>query len=251
MPAARVPLVLLPAVLCDADLYNAQIAALADLAEPLVLTAAEADLAKSAQRVLERAPARFALAGTSAGGNLALEVLAAAPSRVIGLWLTGVNPGSHGDPTGARRRSERVRAGEFDVVVQELAARCIYASGPRATEALATVRRMARGFGPEAFLRWNDALIARPDRRGVLAAFRAVTLLLWGRHDAFVSAARAAALAVEIPAAQLVVLEDSGHFPTLEQPDEATRAVRAWLSSVVRNSSAKNQLPGRDDPFAL
>ncbi|PYM79134.1 MAG: hypothetical protein DME09_21980 [Candidatus Rokuibacteriota bacterium] len=104
-------LVLLPALLCDVELYSLQIAAIADLAGPLVLTAAEADLAKFAQRVLERAPARFALAGTSAGGNLALEVLAAAPSRVIGLWLTGVNPGAHADPSGARRLSEGVRAG--------------------------------------------------------------------------------------------------------------------------------------------
>src|SRR2546425_5722137 len=167
MPAAGVSLVLLPALLCDVELYSLQIAAIADLAEPLVLTAAEADLAKSAQRVLERAPARFALAGTSAGGNLALEVLAAAPARVIGLWLTGVNPGAHADPSGARRLSERVRVGEFDAVVEELAARCIHASGPRAAEALATVRRMAWRFGPEAFLRWNDALIARRDRRDV------------------------------------------------------------------------------------
>jgi len=81
-PAARGPLVLLPALLCDDDLYSLQIIMLADLAEPIVLTAAETDLPKSAQRVLKRAPARFALAGNFAGGNLALEVLAAAPSRV-------------------------------------------------------------------------------------------------------------------------------------------------------------------------
>jgi hypothetical protein len=178
MPAARVPLVLLPALLCDDERYSLQVPALADVAAPLVLTAAEADLAESTQRVLKCAPACFALAGTSAGGNLALEVLAAAPSRVIGLWLTGVNPGSHADPRGAGRLSERVRAGEFDAVL-ELAARCIHTSGPRAAEALATVRRMARRFGPEAFLRWNGALIARHDRRDALGAFNAPTLLLW------------------------------------------------------------------------
>ena len=216
MPTARVTLVLLPALLCDDELYSPQVTALADLAAPIVLTAAQADLAKSAQRILERAPARFALAGTSAGGNLALELLAAAPSRVVGLWLTGVNPGVHADPSGARRLSERVRAGEFDAVVEELTARCIHVSGPRAAEALATVRRMARRFGPELFLRWNDALIERPDRRGALSAFRAPTLSLWGRHNSFVSADRAATLATGMSAARLVVLEDSGHLPTLE-----------------------------------
>jgi len=109
--AARVPLVLLPALLCDADRYRAQTDALGDVADARVIVATESSLARSAQVVLAQAPARFALAGTSAGGNLALEVLAAAPSRVIGLWLTGVNPGAHADPSGARRLSEGVRAG--------------------------------------------------------------------------------------------------------------------------------------------
>ncbi len=232
MPGARVPLVLVPALLCDDELYRAQIDTIGDLAEPTVLTAAEPDLTKSAQRVLERAPARFALAGTSAGANLALEVLAVAPARVVGLGLTGANAGSHADSAGARRLSERVRAGEFDAVVGELAARSIHAGGPRATEALAAVHRMARRFGPQRFLCWNEALFARRDRRDALNAVSVPTLLLWGRHDAFVGVDRAATLSSELSAARLVVLEESGHFPTLEQPAQATRAVREWLTRI-------------------
>jgi acetyl esterase/lipase len=56
---------------------------LSDLADPVVVTMADPDLARSAALVLERAPARFALVGTSAGGNLALEVLAAAPASQV------------------------------------------------------------------------------------------------------------------------------------------------------------------------
>ena len=121
---ARVPLVLLPALLCDEELYRAEVAAIADLADPLVVTVAEPSIETAAAVVLSRAPERFALAGTSAGGNLALEVLATARSRVLGLWLTGVNPGASADPAGTRRLSDRVRAGEFDKVADELAARC-------------------------------------------------------------------------------------------------------------------------------
>jgi pimeloyl-ACP methyl ester carboxylesterase len=32
-----------------------------------------------------------------------------------------------------------------------------------------------------------------------------------------------------IPYAELVVLEQSGHFPTLEQPAETTAALRNWM----------------------
>src|SRR5688572_18410621 len=107
MPAGgRVPLVLLPALLCDADLYRAQIDALADVADVRVIVPGESSLARSAQVVLAQAPPRFALGGTSAGGNLALEILATAPERIAGFCLSGSNAGAHGDPDGARRLSE-------------------------------------------------------------------------------------------------------------------------------------------------
>jgi pimeloyl-ACP methyl ester carboxylesterase len=86
-------LVLLPAMLCDEDLYRAQIAALGDLVESLPLVVAEAGMAESAAAVLRRAPARFVLAGTSYGASLALEVAVTAPTRVLGLWLMGCRPG--------------------------------------------------------------------------------------------------------------------------------------------------------------
>ena len=101
------PLVMVPAMLCDAELYGAQLAALGDAAEITIEPVAARPLPEAARACLDRAPERFALAGTSAGGNLALEIVATAPERVAGLWLMGSNPGSHGDPDGARAQSAR------------------------------------------------------------------------------------------------------------------------------------------------
>jgi pimeloyl-ACP methyl ester carboxylesterase len=224
-----VPLVLLPALLCDAELYRAQAVALADLADPLYLPASGSTLAESAQAVLRQAPPRFALAGTSAGGSLALEIVARAPARVAGLWLMGVNPGASADPNGSRRMNERVRAGAFAAVVDALAVRAIYANGPRGAEATEAFRRMAHRVGPEVFLRDNAALIAREDRWSALSLLGVPTLLLWGRHDHFANVERAHEIAVRVPSARLVVLEDCGHLPTLEQPDACVRAARDWL----------------------
>ena len=36
-------------------------------------------------------------------------------------------------------------------------------------------------------------------------------------------------MAAAIPDARLVVIEDCGHLPTLERPDEVNVAMRAWL----------------------
>jgi pimeloyl-ACP methyl ester carboxylesterase len=226
------PLVLLPAMLCDAELYAAQVAALGDAAEIAIGPVADRPLPDAAGAFLAGAPSRFALAGTSAGGNLALEILTQAPARVAGLWLMGSNPGAHGDPDGARAQSARVRAGEFDAVVEDLAARAVHAGGPRGGAAADTFRRMARRAGPGAFVRQNDAMIARAARWPALDALGVPTLLLWGRHDQFSGVDRALAIAARVPSASLVVLDDCGHLPTLEHPAATTRAARAWLKSL-------------------
>ena len=85
----RLTMVFLPAMLCDEELYRPQIEGLRDLVKPVALTVAEPTMAEAASAVLRQAPPRFLLAGTSYGGSLALEVVAKAPSRVLGLWLMG------------------------------------------------------------------------------------------------------------------------------------------------------------------
>ena len=230
--AARVPLVLLPAMLCDAELYGPQIDALAKVADSRVIVASESSLAKSAEVVLRQAPPRFALAGTSFGGNLALEVLAVAPERVVGFWLSGSNAPGHGDPAGARRLSDRVRTGDYERVVDELAAMCIHAAGPRGSAALATLRAMALRAGAGVFLRQNESVITRADRSGVFKNLTVPTLFLWGRHDRFSPPERAQTYAADVRGARVVVVEDCGHLPTLEQPEASTRAVREWLATL-------------------
>jgi pimeloyl-ACP methyl ester carboxylesterase len=227
---------MLPALLCDSELYATQLPTLTDLADPLVVTWAERDMARAAALVLERGPARFVLAGTSAGGNLALEVLAAAPARVAGLWLTGVNPGRHADPDGARLMQQRVRAGEFEAVLDVLAARCVHAAGARADEALGVLRAMARRAGPDVFLRQSEAVITRRDRWDVLTGLDVPTLLLWGREDAFASVETARAIADRVRDARLVVVDDCGHLPTLERPEACVPAVRTWLIAVAERA---------------
>jgi len=228
--ASRVPLVLLPALLCDAELYRAQTDALAEVADCQVIVTSESSLARSAEVVLSQAPPRFALGGTSAGGNLALEILATAPERVIGFWLTGSNAPAHADVAGARRLSERVRAGDFERVVEELGDRCIHMAGPRGPAARATLRAMALRAGPDVFLRQSEAVITRADRTAVFKTLNVPTLFLWGRHDQFAPPERAHAYAAGVPGARVVVVEDCGHLPTLEQPDATTGAIREWLA---------------------
>src|SRR3546814_5736261 len=84
----KIPLALLPGLLCDAALWQPQIETLADLAEPWVADlTTQASTAAMAESVLAAMPDRFALAGLSMGGYVALEIMARAPARVPRLAL--------------------------------------------------------------------------------------------------------------------------------------------------------------------
>jgi len=238
----RLTLVFLPAMLCSDELYRPQIEGLRDLVESIALTVAEATMAEAAAVVLRQAPPHFLLAGTSYGGSLALEVVARAPSRVVGLWLMGCSAGPYNDPTAARLRNDRVQNGEFDAVVEELAGAITYEGGPHAVRAANSFRRMAKLAGPGVFLRQNTALLARRDRRADLVRIACPTLLVWGREDRFAAVQHGAEIGALISGARLVVLDGCGHLPTLERPDTTVALAREWLRRVEMKARA-----GRDD----
>jgi proline iminopeptidase len=56
-------------------------------------------------------------------------------------------------------------------------------------------------------------------------------LVLAGRHDLIFGPAQAQRIARRVPNAELVVLEESGHLPWLDEPDAFVAAVQRWLGS--------------------
>lgn len=55
-------------------------------------------------------------------------------------------------------------------------------------------------------------------------------LILWGRNDAIIPPANAERLAHDLPNAQLHWIEQAGHVPHIEKPDEVASAIVAFLS---------------------
>ena len=230
--AGKLPLILLPGLLCDAALWQYQSSALAEFAAPQVadLTRAES-IAGMAAQVLAEAPPRFALAGLSMGGYVAQEILRQAPERVDRLALLDTSARPDTPEQSARRRGlmELSRLGQFKGVTPQLLPMLLHPD--HLTEALsAIVTGMAERVGQAGFIRQQRAILGRIDSRPSLAAIRVPTLVLCGDSDALTPPALAEEMAAGIAGANLVLVKRSGHLSTLEQPEAVNRAMIEWLT---------------------
>ena len=62
---------------------------------------------------------------------------------------------------------------------------------------------------------------------------RVPTLVLCGAGDAVTPPADHEAIAARIAGARLVVVPDSGHLSTIEQPEAVTAALATWLAETA------------------
>lgn len=219
----KLPTVFIPALLCDERLYGEVIATLGDQIEAHVMLSPKATLAESVADILARAPDRFALVGTSYGGNLAMQVALAAPDRVTALWLMGC------DPAGPRKGGPDLAAGleaTPEAVFGMLASLVVHknAVGPAAT-----FSAMATTVGGLAGAAQARAIASRDDITARLPELTMPVLALWGAEDALVPAAVGRLLAEALPNAQFHELAGCGHLPTLENPQASAALFAAFL----------------------
>ena len=222
------PLVFLPGMMCDARLFQPQMDALGGVCLPID----GADTMHAlAETVLAGAPDRFALAGLSMGGIVAMEVVRQAPERVTRLALMDTNPLAETDTVKARRgpQMDKVRAGGLSGVMRDEMKPNYLADTPNRAAILDLCMEMALDLGPEVFLRQSTALMNRPDQSETLKAFKIPALVLCGRHDALCPVHRHELMAGLLPKATLTIIDGAGHLPTLETPDQTTAALTAWL----------------------
>ena len=226
------PVVLVPGLNCSARLYAAQIPVLWQ-AGPVTVADHRWDdrMAAIAGRILAAAPPRFALAGLSMGGYIAFEILRQAPERVARLALLDTAARADTPEQTARRDAlmARARTGEFMAINDVLWPLLVHADRHGDAALRAVVDDMARDTGPEAFVRQQLAIRARPDSRPGLAAIRCPTLVLVGDADQLTPPALAGEMAAGIAGARLVTVPACGHLSTLERPDAVNAALAAWL----------------------
>ena len=229
------PIYAMPGLLDDARLWQHQASALA-ASHPLITAdiSGHDSIAALAAAALARAPAeRFALAGLSMGGYVAMEIMRQAPQRVIALALLDTN--SRPDSAVAiesRRNLIAQSRTDFQGVIDSLTPRLLHPAHVADKAIVKLIEDMAHSVGPAAFKRQQEAIMGRIDSRAFLPRIQCPTLVLCGREDLLTPLELHEEMAAAIPGARLVVVEHCGHLSALEQPQQVSAALAAWLASV-------------------
>lgn len=228
-------LVLVPGLLCTEALFAPQIGALAGDGVKVQVADHRQDetIAAIATRLLGEAPPRFALAGLSMGGYIAMEVMRRAPERVTRLMLldTSARPDTEQQTENRGRLIALAESGKFDQVTPSLFPLFVHEDRQEDAALRALVGQMAIATGPQAFVRQQRAIIARPDARPFLGAIACPTTIVVGDGDRLTPPELAREMQELIPRATLELVAGAGHLPTLEAPDAVTGLMRTWLAA--------------------
>ncbi|WP_425045582.1 alpha/beta fold hydrolase [Primorskyibacter sp. S87] len=226
------PLVMLPGMMCDARVFQHQFIELSQDRAVTVAPITQGErIEEIASGLLDQLPPRFALAGLSMGGIVAMELVRRAPDRVTRLCLMDTTPLPETPQVASMREPliVRARVGNFEDVIRETLKPEYLAPGPQRLDVLDRVVEMGIALGPEIYVRQSRALQRRPDLQIGLHRVKVPTLILCGAYDGMCPPQRHKVMADLITGAELLVLEGSGHLPTLEQPEAVTDAMRRWL----------------------
>jgi len=229
----RHPVILLPGIACDAHVWRAQCDALADIADCSAIVPDGDSMDDMADDILARAPDRFALAGLSMGGYVALAILRRAPGRVSRVCLanTSARPDSEAQQAGRLASiAEAAKPGGFEHVITRLLPVLIHPDRRHDVALRANISDMMRRSGGQTFIRQQKAAGARPDSRRDLVTITVPACIIAGRADRVTPPEHAVEMANAIDRANLQVLENCAHMTPLEAPAQVTRIMRAWLA---------------------
>jgi proline iminopeptidase len=187
---------------------------------------------------------QVAVLGHSFGGLIALEYALAYPHRLSHLILVGTTAAfDYGDEIVAKIQHKRPPR-------EVLAA---WGQPPPDDADNAVMLRFLKARAPLYFVRHDPALVdclfgrtvfsATASKRGSelvegysrvprLGEIETPTLVLTGREDFIAPPSQAERLGRGMPHAQVVIFEQSGHYPYVEEPDAFFAALRSWFGNL-------------------
>jgi pimeloyl-ACP methyl ester carboxylesterase len=242
----RPTIVLLPGLLCDASIWEAQKQALEPYASILIADFSQLDSIEAmARSALGLADGPLIAIGHSMGARVAMEMVRQAPERIEKLVLidTGFDSRREGEEAKRQVLIDLAFAEGMGALAEKWLPPMVHLDRVGDQALLAPLKAMVLRATPEQHHRQIQALLNRPNVRPHLEKIACPTLVMVGRQDRWSPLAQHEEMAALIPNAELVVIEDSGHMSLTEQPEQVSEALLRFLGF-------KNETAGADGAAA-
>jgi pimeloyl-ACP methyl ester carboxylesterase len=225
-------LLLLCGLLCDETVWSDIPRRLASIADVSVVSfCGFSSIEAMAEHVLQTAPPRFAVAGHSMGGRVALELMRVAPQRISALALlnTGVHAVRDGEPQGRVHLLRLALQHGMSALAREWLPPMMGSDAARTAELMPRLTAMIERCSVAHYADQNRAMLQRPDALAVLPTIAVPTLLLSGSADIWSPVSQQETMRRRIPHATLFEIHAAGHMAPVERPDAVSLALREWL----------------------
>ncbi|WP_440974350.1 alpha/beta fold hydrolase [Pseudomonas koreensis] len=230
----RKKLVLLPGWGNDSDtLWQSQIGYLAEQFDISTLVVTDQTTACGmAREVIRRAPNKFTLLGHSLGGLVAQHVALNAPQRVERLILVSTFSGKL--PKETRNFFKQcvlapLLTGKWSETSSYFNNSC-HAQNQATERTLLQTLTSGQKMSHQGLINQTRALIGARDMSRKLAKVDIPTLIIHGRQDQLFNQPMQDMMFAYLPHCTVKFIDDCGHIPSLEHPEQITQLVSSWLS---------------------
>jgi pimeloyl-ACP methyl ester carboxylesterase len=225
-------LLLLSGLLCDDTVWDDVADQLRDRIEVRIVNFPDFEsITAMAEHALQTAPERFAVAGHSMGGRVALEMQRLAPARLqrIALLNTGIHPRRDAEFESRGRLVTLAREKGMAALAAEWLPPMMGASQLIVEKLMPRLNAMVERATPQSFAAQTVALLERPEAASVLPTIDVPLLLLSGTADKWSPLVQHEDMRRQSRGGVLVAVEDAGHFAPVEQAGAVAAALGDWL----------------------
>ena len=177
----------------------------------------------------------FIVCGLSMGGYIAFEFYRRYREHVAGLVLMATRAGADSEEGQANRDKAvaAVRAEGVTAVIESMLPKLFSPqTSEHQPELVAALKELMVMTSEDGMIGALEAMKTRVDSTALLAEIDVPTLVIHGSDDQIVPPPEAKAMADAIPEAELLLVEDAGHLPNIEQPDIVNEALFDFIYDV-------------------
>ena len=223
---------MVPGMMCDERIFSPQIEALSQNLEVTIADISNfSSVRELASDVLKKAPKKFSLLGHSMGGIVAMEIYSQEPNRIEKLILMDTNPKAELDEVKLKREPQirDANKGKLLEVMRDEMKPNYLADSENQSSVLNVCMDMALTLGSDVFTNQSRALQSRADQQNTIQSINIPVLIMCGSEDKLCTVERHEMMHNMISDSELKIINNAGHMPTLEQPEETTEVINEWL----------------------